>query len=444
MRYFGLSKLNISLIFIFFFLISNPVLSFAVIPPTEKTQLIITFDPADTCNYNKRIRSIVLHYTVLDEDASRIVLKQGGVSSHYLIPKKAKPNGTDLWQFVALEERAWHAGESYWQTRNNLDDTSIGIEIVNYGYGLVQNSGKIVWPYQVENKIKQMLIDAIKKDPVFYHLLLQKKLLNAFIEDLMRNLVPPRNRLAYEKYIQKKYIQKYKTLADTLREKYDLFLNIKLNDLYDLEQQGKLVWDDFTPHQRISLANLLKKLIKELAIKDKNGRVCAKIQATDIIGHSDIAPDRKSDPGPRFPWKYLAQQGIGAWPNDQDVNAILKKISKDKKINIARLQNNLRLYGYKIQTTKVLDSQTKEIVRAFQWHFEPNNASGIPSLKTVALLEALIKKYFPEEDQQIINPYQIDFSTALKKDFNTNWQTIKNKFLNRELSSAKNKISLFF
>ncbi len=448
MNYFNLAKFNILLTLIFLFLLQgfNPVFSASLAHQTEQNRLIITLDPADRCNYNQRIKSIVLHYTVIGEDDSRTVLKQGGVSSHYLIPKEAKSNGTDLWQFVAMKDRAWHAGKSYWQTRTNLDDTSIGIEIVNYGYGLVQASGKILWPYQVENKIKYLLIQETKKDKNFYHLLIKKNLLNAFLENIMRGLVPPRDDLIYKKYVLKKYIQKYTTIVDNLREKNDPFLNIKINDLYNLQQQGKLVWDDYTPHQRKTLVLLLKKLTKELEIKDKNNNICAQIEPTAIVGHSDIAPSRKSDPGPRFPWKYLAEHGIGAWPDEQAVNTILKELSKDKKINIASLQDNLRLYGYNIQTTKILDQQSKDIIRAFQWHFEPDNASGIPSLKTVALLDALIKKYHPEEYQQIIHLQQINLITEFKNIFNAGLMDIKKQFLilNKELSIEEKKIDLFF
>jgi N-acetyl-anhydromuramyl-L-alanine amidase AmpD len=426
MKYFSLAKLNTLLTFVFLLAIFHPALSSSLISAGQN-RLAIKLDPADQCNYNHRIKSIVVHYTVIDEDDSRTVLKQGGVSSHYLIPKEAK-NGADLWQLVALKERAWHAGKSYWQTRTNLDDTSIGIEIVNYGYGLVQASGKIVWPYQIENKIKQMLIETVRKDKSFYHLLVQKNLLTAFLQDMMRDLVPPGNRLAYKKYILQNNIKKYRAITNTLREKNDPFLNIKLNDLYDLEQQGKLVWDNFTPHQRSALVSLLKKLTKELEVKDKNNKLCVQIEPTAIVGHSDIAPGRKSDPGPRFPWEYLAKHGIGAWPDAQAVNTALKELSKDKKINIAWLQDNLHLYGYNIQTTKILDQQSKDAIRAFQWHFEPDNASGIPSLKTVALLEALLKKYLPEEEQPMVHSQQIDFSIELKKAFNSAWKDLKTQF----------------
>lgn len=445
MKYSSLAKFNSLLALVFFFVLQafNPAYSSSLTHQTGKNQLTITRDPADRCNYDQRIRSIVMHYTVLADDDSLKVLREGGVSSHYLIPKEAKPNGTDLWQLVNIKDRAWHAGKSYWQTRTGLNDTSIGIEIVNYGYGLVQASGKVLWPYQVENKIRSLLIQEIKKNKNLYHLLLKKNLLNAFLEDIMRGLVPPRDDLTYKKTISKETIQQYTTLANTLREKQDPFLHIKIDDLYGLQKQGKLVWDDYTPHQRKALVILSKKLLKAVEIKDKNGTICYQIQPIDIVGHSDIAPDRKSDPGPRFPWKYLAEQGIGAWPDKQEVNAILKEISKDKNINIAWLQDNLRLYGYKVQTTKLLDQQTKDVVRAFQWHFDPDNASGIPNLKTVALLEALIKKYLPKEDQ-VIYPQQLGFSTELKKAFNTGWKDLKTEFSNKDHSSAERKLNLLF
>lgn len=443
MRYSRLTKFKILLIVSFSFLLQviNPVFSAPLTHQTEHNRLIITFDPADHCNYDRRIKFIVLHYTVSDENDSRKVLKQGDVSAHYLIPKEAKSNGTDLWQLVPIKYRAWHAGKSNWQTRTDLNDTSVGIEIVNYGYGLVQTSGKILWPYQVENTIRTKLIQEIKKDNSFYHLLMKKNLLDAFLEDIMRGLVPPRNDLNYEKHISKMYIKKYTTLTETLREKYDPFSKIKINDLYNLQQQGKLVWDDYTPHQRKVLVFLLRKLTKESEIKDKNGKVCEKIQPTDIIGHSDIAPDRKSDPGPRFPWKYLAAHGIGAWPNQQDVDAFLKELSKNKNIDLVWLQDNLRLYGYNIQTTKILDTQSKDAIRAFQWHFEPDNASGIPSLKTIALLKALIKKYPPIGSQP-----QINTVSELKNNINSGWKDLKKQLLilDKDLKAPKKQIDLFF
>ena len=441
----NLTNFNLLLTLIFIFLLQTfkPVFSAPMDWQTKQNQLVITSNPADGCNYNQRIKFIVLHYTVLDEKDSLRVLKQGDVSAHYLLPKEAKSNGTDLWQLVPIKYRAWHAGQSYWKTRSHLNDTSIGIEIVNYGYGLKQASGKILWPYQVENKIKFLLTQEIKKDKRFYALLIKKNLLSAFLEDVMRGLVPPRDDQIYKKYVSKKSIQKYTSLTNTLREKYDPFLKIKINDLYELQQQNKLVWDDYTPHQYKTLVLLLKKLTKELEIKDKAGNVCYQIQPVDIIGHSDIAPDRKSDPGPRFPWKYLADQGIGAWPNDQDVDIILKKLSKDKKINIANMQDNLRSYGYNVQTTKLLDQQTKDAIRAFQWHFQTSNTSGVPNLKTVAILKALLKKYPPKEG---IQTQKLNFINQLKAIFNAGAMDIKKQYLilSENLDPEKRKIDLFF
>lgn len=442
MRYFYLTTFNILLIINLFLLpVFKPVFSAPLIHSTTSHPFTINLDPADYCNYDHRIKFIVLHYTVLDEQASRTLLKQGDVSAHYLIPKEAKSNGTDLWQLVPIKYRAWHAGKSNWQTRTDLNDSSVGIEIVNYGYGLVQTSGKVLWPYQVENTIRTKLIQGIKKDNYLYHLLMKKNLIDAFLEDITRGLVPPRNDLTYKKYISKKYIEKYTTVAESLREKYDPFSKIKINDLYNLQQQGKLIWDDYTPHQRKVLEFLLRKLTKKLEIKDKSGNVCEKIQPTDIVGHSDISPDRKSDPGPQFPWKYLAEHGIGAWPNKQDVDFYLKELSKSKNINIVWLQDNLRLYGYNIQTTKILDTQSKDAIRAFQWHFESDNASGIPSLKTVALLKALIKKY-PSTGSQP----QADTVTQLKNSSNSGGKALKNQLLilDKDLKVTKKRIDVFF
>jgi N-acetyl-anhydromuramyl-L-alanine amidase AmpD len=356
----------------------------------------ITKDLAGPADYDRRVHSIILHYTVSDENDSRETLKHGGVSAHFLIPKTAKSDGTDVWQCVDETDRAWHAGVSVWQNRSGLNDTSIGIEIINYAYGLVQDTGEVLFTYQIESQLKEFILQTLQeKDKNLYLFLAEEKLLIAFLSDMRRGLVPPRDRKAYKEKVSQELIAKYKKLTKEWREKNDLFQQIKQEDLYQLEQQGKLKWDEFTEHQHLVLVDLLKKLLEELQIKDGD-IIRYQIDPTAIIGHSDIAPGRK-DPGPKFPWKYLAERGIGAWPDEQLVSAIEKKIQIEQGIDYKWIQDNLRHYGYKIETTGQLDTQTKDVIRAFQMHFEPENYSGKPSLKTISILEALIKKYYPSK-----------------------------------------------
>ncbi|WP_342228071.1 N-acetylmuramoyl-L-alanine amidase [Rickettsiella endosymbiont of Rhagonycha lignosa] len=357
----------------------------------------ITKDLADPSNYDKRIRSIVLHYTVSDEDDSRETLKHGGVSAHFLIPKVAKADGTDVWQCVDEADRAWDAGVSVWQNRSGLNDTSIGIEIINYAYGLVQDSGDVLFTYQVESLLKEFILQTLQeKDKDFFELLNKEKLLTAFLSDMRRGLVPPRDREAYKEKVSSELKAKYKQLTKEWREKNDAFQHIKQEDLYQLEQQGKLKWDEFTEHQHLTLVNLLKKLLEDLQIKDGD-IIRYQIDPTAIIGHSDIAPGRKQDPGPKFPWKYLAEQGIGAWPDEQMVSTIEKEIKIEYGIDYKWIQDNLRHYGYKIESTGQFDTQTQDVIRAFQMHFEPEDYSGEPNVKTISILEALIKKYYPDK-----------------------------------------------
>lgn len=371
-------------------------------------------DPAGPADYDRRIHSIVLHYTVSDEDDARETLKHGGVSAHFLIPKTAKSDGTDVWQCVDITDRAWHAGVSVWQNRTGLNDTSIGIEIINYAYGLVQDSGEVLFTYQIESQLKEFILQTLQeKDKNLYQLLTEEKLLTAFLSDMRRGLVPPRDRIAYEKKVSPELIAKYKKFTKEWREKNDPFQPIKQEDLYQLEQQGKLKWDEFTEHQHLMLVDLLKKLLEELQIRDGD-TIRYQIDPTAIIGHSDIAPGRKQDPGPKFPWKYLADHGIGAWPDEKQVSATEKEIQLDQAINYKWIQDNLRLYGYKIESTGQLDTQTKDVIRVFQMHFEPENYSGEPTGKTISILEALIKKYYPNHQSD----YPRCFSSFAKKKSN--------------------------
>lgn len=359
--------------------------------------MLITKDPAGPADYDRRIHYIVLHYTVSDEDDARETLKHGGVSAHFLIPKAAVSDGTDVWQCVNEADRAWHAGVSVWQNRSGLNNTSIGVEIINYAYGLVQDSGEVLFTYQVDCQVKEYILRTLQeKDKDLYLLLTEEKLLTAFLSDMRRGLVPPRDRKAYKEKISKELIAEYKRLTKEWREKNDAFQHIKPEDLYHLEKTGKLKWDEFTEHQHLALVYLLKKLLDELQIKDGD-TIRYQIEPTAIIAHADIAPGRKQDPGPKFPWKYLADRGIGAWPDEQLVLKIQDEIHLEQAIDYKWIQDNLRLYGYKIDTTSQLDIQTKDVIRAFQMHFEPENYSGEPTVKTISILEALIKKYYPDK-----------------------------------------------
>lgn len=82
-------------------------------------------------NYDNRIKGVVLHYTAIDNEKSIRALTKGRVSSHYLITDRAKD---PIYSLVDDEKRAWHAGKSEFLGRKNLNDSTVGIEIVNLGY----------------------------------------------------------------------------------------------------------------------------------------------------------------------------------------------------------------------------------------------------------------------------------------------------------------------
>ena len=81
--------------------------------------------------YNLRIQYIILHYTALDDELSLKVLTSHGVSSHYLITTKEEE---PIYKLVEESNRAWHAGITMFENRGSINDSSVGIEIVNLGF----------------------------------------------------------------------------------------------------------------------------------------------------------------------------------------------------------------------------------------------------------------------------------------------------------------------
>src|SRR5690606_38431417 len=210
---------------------------------------------------SSRVSFVVLHYTVANTPRSLDILAKQNVSSHYLITDETPPR---IYQLVDESRRAWHAGESKWYGRSDLNAASIGIEIVNAG---PTNNG---WqPYS------DVQIDAVI----------------ALVRDIVAR------------------------------------------------------------HQ---------------------------IHARNVVGHSDIAPQRKQDPGPAFPWKRLAEAGIGRWFDEGNAAQLTIQYQREGLPSIAVIQQKLRKAGYDVPTTGELDAETRRVLRAFQMHYRPSRYDGEP------------------------------------------------------------------
>jgi N-acetylmuramoyl-L-alanine amidase len=115
------------------------------------------------------------------------------------------------------------------------------------------------------------------------------------------------------------------------------------------------------------------------------------IPADRLLGHSDVAPARKLDPGEKFPWRLLHAAGLGHWTEPAPVGikrgAFAIGASGTK---IDALQEALRRYGYALDVTGVFDETTQQVVRAFQRHFRPARVDGLADRSTRRTLAALL------------------------------------------------------
>jgi len=105
------------------------------------------------------------------------------------------------------------------------------------------------------------------------------------------------------------------------------------------------------------------------------------IPARHVLAHSDVAPQRRSDPGERFDWPRLARAGIGLWP---DFAATVEAPQR-----IAEMQRLLAAIGYETPQTGVLDAATALVVVAFQRHFRPSRCDGAVDAETRARIAAV-------------------------------------------------------
>ena len=220
---------------------------------------------------NKRdIKFIIIHYTGMQseiESINRLLDKNSKVSCHYLINRKGK-----IFNMVPDKKIAWHAGKSKWKEFRDLNDNSIGIELVNKG-----------------------------------HL---------------------------------------------------------------------LGFQNYTKPQIKTLINLCKKLKKTYKIKNSN-----------FLGHSDVSPNRKIDPGEKFPWKKLSKYNLGLWYKKTRLQINLES---KKKIS-AEFFKNLYKIGYRYFQLNKRNYSDKFVIKAFQQRYCPNNVSGLIDKKTLKISNILAK-----------------------------------------------------
>ena len=229
----------------------------------------------DAVGQSSRARFLVLHYTVANTPASIKILTQQQVSSHYLLTDEAQPK---IYRLVDENRAAWHAGNSSWKNFTQLNNSSIGIEIVNAGW---------------------------KDTP-----------------------------------------------------------------------QGR-VYAPFPQAQMDALLPLIKDIVARHGIAPEN-----------VLGHSDIAPLRKQDPGPQFPWQRLAQEGLVLWPDANRVAAV--RPAFDALLpDVAWFQRKLATHGFGLVQSGMYDEATRTTLAAFQMKYRPRDISGVADAETAALLEVL-------------------------------------------------------
>ena len=139
----------------------------------------------------------------------------------------------------------------------------------------------------------------------------------------------------------------------------------------------------FSKKQTQSILKLSRFLIKKYKIDIRN-----------VLGHSDIAPDRKKDPGEKFPWKYLAKHQVGFWHTLS--KTILKKSRKKKidQIGKKNFHDNLLKIGYLIKSPKNTkkDNFLNFVVKAFQRRFRQELVNGKIDQECLLISQNLAKK----------------------------------------------------
>ena len=143
----------------------------------------------------------------------------------------------------------------------------------------------------------------------------------------------------------------------------------------EIQNKGHFIsYQNFPNKQIFSLTKLIKKLVKQYKIKKEN-----------ILGHSDIAPLRKMDPGEKFPWRLLSKKGLVNWYPKYK----LKKYNFDSKLRRKIFFRNIHKIGYRFFNLSKGSKRDQKIIMAFQRRYLPNEINGKITDKTLKISQLL-------------------------------------------------------
>jgi N-acetylmuramoyl-L-alanine amidase len=109
-----------------------------------------------------------------------------------------------------------------------------------------------------------------------------------------------------------------------------------------------------------------------------------------IVGHSDVAPGRKKDPGEKFPWRLLADSGVGLWVEPEPIAGDEQTMLGASGEDVLALQQALASFGYGVPLNGQYDAATMDVVVAFQRRFRPERIDGIADHSTLTTLGNLL------------------------------------------------------
>lgn len=141
---------------------------------------------------------------------------------------------------------------------------------------------------------------------------------------------------------------------------------------------GERAYEPFSPTQVAALVPLVRDIVKRHEIKPER-----------ILGHGEVSPSYKVDPGPTFPWKQLADLGITPpWPDAERV-AAQRNLYETALPDAAWFQAALAEHGYAIERTGAFDKQTQRVLMNFQMRYRPADYRGLPDAESAAILWVL-------------------------------------------------------